>query len=98
MGTRRTGLGAVVAALLLLIAGCKHDNNLKPPKEEPVYRLPPNEARYNQYPPYPEKTLNDFPERDPNAGQALSPGQSRIGQAGMGGMRRALIDLNEPEA
>jgi len=85
MGTLRTGLGALVAAGLILVCGCKHDTNLKPPKEDAVYRLPPNDPRYSQLPQYPEKTLNEFPERDPNAGQNVSPaGGSRLGMSGMG--------------
>jgi hypothetical protein len=75
----------VLAALLILVCGCKHDKNLQPPKEDAVYRLPPNDPRYSQLPQYPEKTLNDFPERDPNAGQNMGPGgASRVGMSGMG--------------
>jgi hypothetical protein len=81
MGRTGTGLGALAAALLLLFSGCKHDNNLKPPKEDPVYRLPPDDPRYSQYPKYPDKTLNDFPKRDQMPGEdGPSPGGgSRLG-------------------
>ena len=46
-----------------MLAGCKHDNNLKPPKEDPVYRLPPNDPRYSGPPKFPDNTLNQFPKR-----------------------------------
>jgi hypothetical protein len=84
MGTLRTGLGALAAALLILAAGCKHDNIVKPPKEDPVFRLPPNENRYASAPDYPEKTLNDFPKRDPNAGMLSPAGGSKFGMQGPG--------------
>ena len=83
MGTLRIGLGALAAALLIL-GGCKHDSNLKPPKEDPVFRLPPDEKRYASAPDYPERTLNEFPKRDPNAGMLSPAGGSKFGMQGPG--------------
>jgi hypothetical protein len=50
--------------VLILFAGCNHDKNLKPPKEEAVYRLPPDDPRYSNPPKFPDSTLNKFPKRD----------------------------------
>ncbi len=64
MARSRTGLLLLGAAGLALFVGCKHDNNIKPPKEEAVYRLPPDDPRYSTYVKFPEGTLNQFPKRD----------------------------------
>ncbi len=80
-----TRLGVLGAGLLILFLGCKHDNNLKPPKEDPVYRLPPDDPRYNSVIKYPDNTLNQFPKRDPSAvddPSARNP--SRFGMGGAG--------------
>ena len=88
MGRTRTGLLVLGAAHLALFLGCKHDNTLKPPQEDPVYRLPPDDTRYSSYIKYPDGTLNQFPKRDqsllddPTA--IRSPG-SRMGMGGPGG-------------
>ena len=62
----RTGTGLVVlCAALLGLAGCKHDDTLKPPKQDPVYNLPPdNDPRYSGPVKFPDSTLNKFPKRD----------------------------------
>jgi hypothetical protein len=79
------GLGALGATLLILYSGCKHDDKtLKPPKEDAVYRLPPDDSRYSGPPKYPDGTLNKFPKRDmPGADDpgARGPG-SRFGMGG----------------
>jgi hypothetical protein len=85
MGRIGTGLIGLVAGLLLL-AGCKHDNTLKPPPEDPVYRLPPNDPRYSSYPKFPEDTLNKFPKRvaiDPDDPTPVK-GPPRFGGSGPG--------------
>jgi hypothetical protein len=87
MGKTRTGLLVVGAAQLALFLGCKNDTTLKPPKEDAVYRLPPDDPRYSSYVKYPDGTLNQFPKRDqslldnPTAGK--TPG-SRMGMTGAG--------------
>jgi hypothetical protein len=87
MGRSRTGLVVLGAAQLALFFGCKHDTTLKPPKEDAVYRLPPDDPRYSTYIKYPDGTLNQFPKRDqtlvddPTAGR--TPG-SRMSMTGPG--------------
>jgi hypothetical protein len=83
----RTGTGLVVlGAALLVFLGCKHDETLKPPKQDPVYNLPPNDQRYSSYPKFPDNTLNQFPKRyDPEGPDAGSPA-SKGGRPSMGGM------------
>jgi hypothetical protein len=87
MGRTRTGLLVLGAAHLALFFGCKHDTTLKPPKEDPVYRLPPDDTRYSSYPKYPDGTLNQFPKRDESAltdpASTRTPG-SRMGMTGPG--------------
>jgi hypothetical protein len=82
MSRTRSGLGVLGAAVLILFAGCNHDKNLKPPKEDPVYRLPPDDPRYSSYPKYPDSTLNKFPKRD-MPGQD-DPSASPASRFGMG--------------
>jgi hypothetical protein len=85
MGRTATRLGVLSAALLILFLGCKHDDNLKPPKQDPQYNLPPDDSRYSSYPKFPDSTLNQFPKRDPSAADdpsAKSP--SRFGMGGPG--------------
>jgi hypothetical protein len=49
---------------LALFLGCEHDKNLKPPKEDAAYRLPPaDDARYSSVPKFPDKEMNKFPNR-----------------------------------
>jgi hypothetical protein len=89
MGRLRTGLLVLGAAHLALFVGCKHDTTLKPPKEDAVYRLPPDDPRYSTYVKYPDGTLNQFPKRDqsfvddPNA--AHQPCNRMTGMNSMGG-------------
>jgi hypothetical protein len=86
MGRTATRLGVLGAALLIVFLGCKHDNNLKPPKHDPEFNLPPNDPRYSQYPKFPDSTLNQFPKRDPSAAEGPNPGgPSRFGMGGPGG-------------
>ncbi len=63
MGRTGIGLGVLVTALFIL-GGCKTDNTLKPPKEDPKYNLPPNDPRYSTGPNFPDNTLNKWPKRD----------------------------------
>jgi hypothetical protein len=85
MGKTETRLGVLAAALLILFLGCKHDTTLKPPKEDPVYRLPPDEARYSSPPKFPDNTLNQFPKRDPSAlDDPSTRTPSRFGMSGPG--------------
>jgi hypothetical protein len=88
MARSRTALLVLGAAGLALFVGCKHDTTLKPPKEDAVYRLPPDDARYSQYVKYPDGTLNQFPKRDEtlldDPAKSHQPG-SRMGMGGMGG-------------
>jgi hypothetical protein len=75
------------AAFVALFVGCKHDNTLKPPKEDPVYRLPPDDPRYSQLPKYPDNTMNKFPKRDA-PGLDDGPGRmplTRVPGTGAGG-------------
>jgi hypothetical protein len=88
MGRLRTGLLVLGAAGLALFVGCKHDSTLKPPKEDAVFRLPPDDPRYSSVIKYPDGTLNQFPKRDQSLVtdpmQAQAPG-NRMGMGGMGG-------------
>ena len=84
MGRTGTTL-AVLGAAMLLHLGCKHDEALKPQKQDPVYNLPPNDPRYSSYPKYPENTLNQFPNRSAPGADDLGGGQTP-GKFGMGGM------------
>jgi hypothetical protein len=89
MGGSRTGLLLLGAALLALFVGCKHDNTLKPPKEDAVYRLPPDgDTRYTSLPKYPDGTLNQFPKRDDSftndPSTAHQPGGRMMGMNGPG--------------
>ncbi len=88
MSWSRTGLLVLGAAQLALFAGCKHDNTLKPPKEDAVYRLPPDDQRYCQYVKYPDGTLNQFPKRDQSfvndPSMAHQSGSRMMGAGGAG--------------
>lgn len=88
---RRTRTGLLIGAMaLVLLAGCANDAHLKPPKPDPEYILPPpDDPRFNTYPRFPEKTLNDFPKKAsgpdmPGTPSISPPGRSRLG-AGAGG-------------
>jgi hypothetical protein len=85
----RTGTGLVVlGAALLVLYGCKHDDNLKPPKQDPQYNLPPNDPRFSTYPKFPDNTLNKWPKREPPGADdpAAPKGPPRFGGGGPGGM------------
>jgi hypothetical protein len=88
MGRTETSL-VVLGAALLVLFGCKHDNNLKPPKQDPQYVLPPNDPRYSTYPKFPDSTLNKWPKRDPAAedpsSDAAKNRRPNMGMTGMGG-------------
>ncbi len=84
----RTGTGLVVlGAALLVLLGCKHDDVIKPPKQDPVYNLPPaNDPRYSGAVKYPDSTLNKFPKRDhPDSSDGGFPNRKGP-KAGFGGM------------
>jgi hypothetical protein len=93
----RTGTPLVVlGAALLILFGCKHDDNLKPPKQDPQFGLPPNDPRYSSYPKFPDSTLNKWPKKDaptlddPTAAPAAleknrKPSMSMGGMGGPGG-------------
>jgi hypothetical protein len=89
MGRLRTGLLVLGAAHLALFVGCKHDTTLKPPKEDAVYRLPPDDPRYASYVKYPDGTLNQFPKRDQSLldtpATAMGPGGRGAGMGSMSG-------------
>jgi hypothetical protein len=88
---RRTATRLIVlVAGLLPLGGCKHDDQLKPPKMPPEWVLPPaNDPRFSTYPKFPEKTLNDFPKRkdiiDPETNMPMSkPKMTGFGGPGGG--------------
>ncbi len=74
----------VIGAVLLALSGCANDNQLKPPVLEHQYVLPPtDDPRFSSYPSYPEKTLNAWPKKDPNADMGTPPPSfSRSGRGG----------------
>jgi hypothetical protein len=85
----RTGTGLVVlGAALLVLLGCKHDDTLKPPKQDPVYNLPPaSDPRYSGPVKFPDSTLNKFPKHDvPTDSLDGSPAAAKAPRPGMGGM------------
>ena len=84
MGRKGNGL-VVLGAALLVFVGCQHDKNLKPPKQDPQYNLPPNDPRYSSYPKFPDNTLNQFPNRAaPGADEPGPQGPSKFGMSGPG--------------
>ncbi|HKI35740.1 MAG TPA: hypothetical protein VKA46_28050 [Gemmataceae bacterium] len=85
MGRTRIGVLVLSAALLILGWGCKHDNALKPPKEEAAYRLPPDDPRYSEFPQFPPKELNKYPKRDPAAEDPMNKMPGKFGMGAPGG-------------
>ncbi len=85
MGRTRTGLLVLGAAQLALFFGCKHDDTLKPPKEDPAYNLPPDYSRYSSYPKFPDGTLNQFPQRDQSLTNDSTASHTPGSRMGMGG-------------
>jgi hypothetical protein len=69
-----------------MLVGCKHDDTLKPPKQDPVYNLPPNDSRYSGPVKFPDSTLNKFPKRDNTDDADGGPLNAKGPRPGMGGM------------
>jgi hypothetical protein len=86
IGKALSGLGTA----LLCLSGCwTTESQIKPPKPEPQYVLPPtDDSRFSSPPDFPEKTLNNGlqkKERDPN-GPPDGMRPSRFGAGGGPGM------------
>ena len=67
MRRTRTGL-FVLGAALLALGGCASDSHLQAKRPEHEYVLPPtDDPRFSTYPKFPEKTLNNWPKKEPDS-------------------------------